>query len=96
MRRRPSSGGLILCFFVNLLWRSWWAALALILWAARLWLGILAYVPLIALGLWALSALAVTVLVSWGTKSSTASIAPRENKNPYSAKNSDLFPEVTP
>jgi hypothetical protein len=96
MRRGSSSGGFVLCFFVNLLWRSWWTALALILWAVHLWLGIPAYISLIALGHWVLSALAVTVLVSWGAKSSTAPVAPRENKNPYSAKNSDLFPEGTP
>ena len=96
MRRRSSPGGFILCFIVNLLWRSWWAALALVLLAAHLWLGIPAYVSLIALGVWVLSALAVTLLISWGAGSSATPAQPQENKNPYSAKNSDLFPEGTP
>ena len=102
MRRTRRSGGFFLCLLLNLLlnwegvipaallfalhrwrgWPLWWAGLALALWIGD-W-----PIPLgITLVVDRLSALIVWMLViGWASDCGSRRDEPRENKNPYSAK----------
>jgi len=93
MRRPPPGSGFFLCFALNLLYRPWWGGLALLLWLLRFWLKRLPwFLPLPFLGAWLLAALLVTLFLSWAARTSSEPAPPTANKNPYSAKNEDLFP----
>jgi len=93
MRRSFRERGFLLCFCVSLLWHSGWAVAALALWLLHLWLRIPLFLSLIVLGVWPLSALFYTAVISWSVRSSAIPTPPRENRNPYSAKTSDFLPK---
>ena len=92
-RGRPDDG-FLLCFLFNLLYNYWWGAIALILWVLFIWLRIPIYLPIIGLAIWYGVAFISTLLVSWAVDASNAPTPMRENLNPYSAKNSDVFKDV--
>ena len=83
--------GFFLCFFVNLLFNFWWGAIAVILFALFLFLSIPLFWSLIALFIWFGIAFLSTALVVWAVSTNEAPTPERENLNPYSAKNSDVF-----
>jgi hypothetical protein len=92
MRKPSRADGFFLCFALSLLWHSGWGALALLAWLLRLWLAAIPwYAPLIPLGAWLLSALAYTLFLSWVSRAGGRPAPRQENKNPYSAKNEDVF-----
>jgi len=90
-RRANSADGFLLCFLFNLLFNYWWGIIALILWILHLWLRIPFYWPIIGYVIWFGVALFSTWLVTWANSSSEEKTVERENLNPYSAKNSDIF-----
>jgi len=85
-------GGFIVSFGFSLWRHSIWGGLALLLFLLRFWLkAIPLYLPLAFLGVWLLAALIVIAFLGWATKAGGRPDPPCENKNPYSAKNEDLF-----
>jgi len=102
MRRRGTiDDGFFLCFLFNLLFNYWWGVIAFILLVLYLLLGIPLYISLIATLVWFGVALLSTCMMIWAVSSSNEQTPQRENLNPYSAKNSDVFgasntPDNTP
>ena len=96
MRNNSESNGYLLCFILNLIFKFRWALAALALYVLHLWLGIPAWFSLICLGLWVLSALFYTFILSWAAESSSIPTPEQENKNPYSAKNPVYLTQKTP
>jgi len=95
MRRRGNSDdGFILCFMFNLLFNYWWGILTLVLWVLFLIFRIPLYWTLIGALVWFGVAFLSTCLVTWAVKNSNEPTPHRENLNPYSAKNSDVFGAV--
>jgi len=91
MRRTTASKGIVMCCILNLFLNFEWAALAVLLFALHLWLGIPMFLSLIGLAVWLFTALFATFLVSWGANSSGTPTPRRENRNPYSAATEDIF-----
>jgi len=95
MRRRGSAAdGFLLCFLFNLLFNYWLGVIAFILWALFLLIRIPFYYSLVATLVWFGVALLSTCMVIWAVNSSNEEPVQRENLNPYSAKNSDVFGQV--
>jgi len=95
MRKPSRADGFLVCYLVSLFWQAGWCALALLLWLLRLWLTAIPwFVPLIPLSAWLLSALVYTLFLRWVSAASNEPSPPQENKNPYSARNEDVFPFV--
>ena len=93
MRVKGSAGdGFLLCFLVNLLFNFWWGIIAVVLFILSIWLGISIFWSLIGLFIWFGVAFLSTALVIWAVSTGDEKTPHRENLNPYSAKNSDLFP----
>ena len=93
MRKRKNRG-LLLSFCINMLWFSEWGVAALILWLLHLWLGVPLFISLILLGLWPLSALVTTLVLSWLTSHGSIPAPRQQNRNPYSARNNEVFPKA--
>ena len=96
MRRTNANKGFLLCCILNLFLNFEWAALAVLLFILHLWLGVPVILSLVGLGIWLLVALLATLLISWGVRSSNTPTPYRENRNPYSAKNADMFKAGNP
>jgi hypothetical protein len=92
--RKPSCDrGFFLCFALNLFYRAWWGGLGALLWLLRFRLNMIPrFLPLVPVGLWLLTALVATLFLSWAARAPGEPGPPRPNKNPYSAKNEDVFP----
>lgn len=91
--RRSSAGGFIFSYLFSLYRHCVWAGLALLLFLLRIWIkAIPLLLPLAFVGVWLLAALVVILFLGWATKAGGKPSPPRENKNPYSAKNEDVFP----
>ena len=87
------SGGFFLSYLFSLWRHSIWGGIALLLFLLRFWLtAIPLFLPLAFLGAWLLVALIFVSFLGWATKAGGRPDPPRANKNPYSAKNEDLFP----
>ena len=61
-----------------------------ILWALHFWTGIPLILSQIGFGLWLIAALFVAILMALGAKSGEDPPKQTENRNPYSAKNTDF------
>lgn len=91
MRRTRRSGGFFLCLLLNIL-LNWEGALpAAILFALHQWRGWLLWWVGLALALWIGGILLWMFFLGWASKCGNRRDVPRENKNPYSAKD---FPGV--
>jgi len=84
--------GFLLCFLLNLLFNFWWGTIAVILFVLRIWIPFSIIIPFIALFIWIGIALTGTVIIFLAVNVSNEPEPQRENLNPYSAKNSDVFP----
>ncbi len=91
MRRATSSDGFLIGYIISVMWNIGWGLLALILWALHYLLGLPLFFTFIALAVWLLKALVATSLVYWAASSAADPTPKRENRNPYSAKDGDLF-----
>ena len=86
-------GGFLISYGFSLFRHSIWGGLALLLFLLRFWLtAIPLFLPLAFLGVWLLVALVFISFLGWATKAGGRPAPPQENKNPYSARNENLFP----
>lgn len=91
MRRTRRSGGFFFCLLLNIL-LNWEGALpAAIFFALHRWRGWSLWWAGLALALWIGGILLWMFFIGWASKCGNRRDAPRENKNPYSAKD---FPGV--
>jgi len=88
--------GFLLCFLINLLFNFWWGAIAFILLILHIVLRIPLFWSLIGLFIWLGVAFVSTLLVMviWAAGNLSEDTPNRKNLNPYSTKNSDVFPPV--
>jgi len=86
--------GFLLCFFINLLFNFWWGVIAVILLILYFVLSIPIFWSIIGLCIWIGVAFLSTALVVWAVSTAEEKTPHRENLNPYSAKNSDVFPSA--
>ncbi len=92
MRRTKFNGSLILVWLCNLLLNLHWSIPAWILLATHFWLGWPIWLFWVAVVLWILLTVFFTFFIRMANKCSNIPTPKRENKNPYSATNEDLFP----
>ena len=94
MRKADADNGYLLCFLLNLALNLEWGIISLVLLFCHYFFDFPEFLSLISLGIWLFEALFFTVLVAWGHHCSDGEYERRAreqvNKNPYSAKNSDL------
>lgn len=76
-----------LCLVLNLLLNLEWSIPAWILLGLHFWLGLSLWWFIGALVLWILGILAGMWFVGWASGCGSRQDPPKENKNPYSAKN---------
>lgn len=87
MRRTKISGSFLVCLLVNLLLNLRWSIPAWILLALHIWLDISIWWFVGALGFWILRILVDMWLIGWAARCGNQKDPPKENKNPYSKKN---------
>jgi fatty acid desaturase len=92
MRRTARNHGFLLCLLLNMAFRFEWAIAAIILLAIHFWLGWPLFLVWIALGIWVLYSLFVTLVLSAANHAGNEPTPQRPNKNPYSKSNTD-FPQ---
>ena len=86
MRRTRRSGGFFLCLLLNLL-LNWEGAIpAALLLALHRWRGWPLWWAWLALTLWIGGILLWMLVIGWASDCGSRRDEPRENKNPYSAK----------
>ncbi len=91
MKKADASDGFVLCLLMNLALHFWWGAAAMILAVLHFWLDIPWIFSWAASMIWSVQALILTALAYWGNKSSQQKDPVKPNKNPYSAKQKELF-----
>lgn len=92
MRKTARNHGFLLCLVLNMMFRFEWAIAAIVLLVIHFWLGWPLFLVWIALGIWLLYALFVTLVLSAANRIGNEPPAERPNKNPYSKSNAD-FPQ---
>ena len=92
MRRTAHNHGFILCLLLNMMFRFEWAIAAIVLLGIHFWLGWPLYLAWIALGIWLVYSLFVTLVLSAANSAGNAPVPQKPNKNPYSKSNAD-FPQ---
>lgn len=90
MRKTAKDRGFLLCFIINMLFRGEWAAIAFLLLILHYAIDLPLFLTFIALGIWVIYSLIVTLIFSFANSSNTPTPY-RENKNPYSKTNDDIF-----
>lgn len=90
MRKTSRGGSFLLCLLINMLLNLEWSIPAWLLLALHFWLGISIWWFVGFLCLWVLRILAGMWLMGWASRCANIPDPPKQNKNPYSAKNSDL------
>lgn len=88
MRRTKRKGSFLFCLLINLILNLEWSIPAWILLALHFWLGISVWWFVGGLAFWVLRILAGMWVIGWASDCSNTPDPPKENKNPYSAKNS--------
>ncbi len=89
MRRTARNHGFLLCLLLNMAFRFEWAIAAIVLLAIHFWLGWPLFLVWIALGIWLVYALFVTLVLSAANQIGNEPTQQRPNKNPYSKSNTD-------
>lgn len=91
MRRAKTDGGFFLCLLYNMMLSFEWTIPAWVLLVLHFVLSLPLWAFWVALALWPVAALVRTAFLVW-----VAGCEPprpkQENKNPYSPKNEDVFP----
>jgi len=95
IKKGDPGDGFLLCFLLNLLFNFWWGLIAVILLILHFVLSIPLFLSFIGFFIWIGIAFLSTALVVWAVSTADEKTPHRENLNPYSAKNSDVFPSVT-
>lgn len=86
MRKTKRTGGLLLCLLINLLLNLEWSIPAWLLLGLHIWLSISIWWFIGGLTFWVLRILAGMWLMGWASACGKEKDPPKENKNPYSAK----------
>lgn len=86
MRKTKRTGGFLLCLLINLLLNLEWSIPAWLLLGLHIWLSISIWWFIGALAFWLLRVLAGMWLMRWASACGKEKDPPKENKNPYSAK----------
>lgn len=89
MRRTARNHGFVLCLLLNMVFRFEWAIAAIVLFALHFWLGWPLFPGFIALGIWFVYSLAVTLVLSAANRIGNEQPTERPNRNPYSKSNAD-------
>lgn len=89
--RRAEGHGFFLCLLINLVFRFEYLILAGILIALHFILSFPMWPVYVCLGLWLVHALIITIVFSMANRIGNEPSPERENKNPYSKKNSDIL-----
>ena len=84
--RRSTRGSFFLCLLINLLLNLEWSIPAWILLALHLWLDISIWWFVVGLAFWILRILVDMWILGWAARCGNEKDPPKENKNPYSAK----------
>ena len=95
MRRTRRAGSALLCLLINLILNWEWSIPAWILLALHIWIDISLWWFVGALGLWILGILAGMWIMGWASACGKRPDPPKQNKNPYSAKNGDIHRHKT-
>ncbi len=88
MRKTKRNGNFLLCLVFNMLLNLEWTIPAWILLALHYILGWSIWWFWLALGIWLLNILLWMTLMGWAARCANTPDSPKENKNPYSVKNS--------
>lgn len=91
MRKTKHAGSFFICFLLNLLLNIEWAIPAVVLLALHFAIGISIYFFVGALLLYLLVVFFWMLMMSLANKSGNLRDEAKENKNPYSAKNKEVF-----
>lgn len=87
MRQTRKRGGFWLCLLLNMVLNLEWTIPAWVLLAMHFWLGWSIWWFVLALALWVLDILFWMKVMGWAADCSNTPDPPRENKNPYSVRN---------
>lgn len=90
MRKIKKSGNFFLCLLFNMLLNLEWTIPAWILLALHFLFDWSIWWFWLALGLWLLSILLWMDVIGWATRCGNTPDPPKENKNPYSAKTTEI------
>ena len=88
MRRANRSGGFLLCLLINLLMNLEWSIPAWVLLALHFWQDISIWWFAGGLAFWLLRILLGMWIMGWAASCGNEKDPPKENKNPYSKKQS--------
>ena len=86
MRKTKRTGGFLLSLLINLLLNLEWSIPAWLLLGLHIWLSISIWWFIGGLAFWILRILAGMWLMGWASACGNEKDPPKENKNPYSAK----------
>lgn len=89
MRRTARDHGFILCLLLNMVFRFEWAIVAVVLLVTHFLFGWPLFLTFVALGIWVVYALFVTLVLSAANRAGNAPTPDRPNRNPYSKSNAD-------
>ena len=89
MRRTARGHGFLLCLLLNMMFRFEWAIVAIVLLVIHFWMGWPLFLVWVALGIWVVYALFVTLVLSLANHAGNAPTPQQPNKNPYSKSNAD-------
>ena len=92
MRKADPSQGFFLCFISNMALHFWWGLIALVLLILHFWLDTPWFLSWLFAAIWGTHSLILTAIAYWANRCSEERDPVRQNKNPYSAKDKDLFP----
>lgn len=92
MRRTYRRGNFLWIWLINMMLNLKWSIPAWLLLIAHYFLNVPIWCFWAALGLWALAGLLLTCLIRWANACGNEPDERRENKNPYSGRNKELFP----
>ena len=84
MRRTSRNSGFWLCLIINLFLNAEAAIPAVILFVLHFFTELSLWWTALALGLWIIYALVITLFFSWVSKCGSEPPPPKKNKNPYS------------
>ncbi len=88
-RQYKGDGGFIISYFFNLIFHGEWLAVAFVLFVLNMWLGVPAFLWMIALAVFFVWPLIITLFLTGISNTTVDNSKPQKNKNPYSRKTSD-------
>lgn len=93
MKKPEPSDGFLMCFLYYLIVHIGWGILSLVLMILHFVWNLPWILTCLSSLIWCVQALVLSGLLYWGNQSGQVRTPEKENKNPYSAKNQEIFPE---